>query len=257
MHCYYCGITLDEFTGTCQGCHKNIEKILMGVNRHCIYCNQGICDDALFCPICGFSCDEPETAEPVVQAAPPPSELPQQVPFRSLKANNKIVEEHICKMCPEKFSIGDDIILCEKCGNYFHKKCWDRNEGCNQLGCKGETKSCPTCGSEIKKTALKCWHCGYYFDNSISHPGPNAVNNESPPKNWLTESILVTFFCCLPFGIAGWVNAAKVNPRFYAGDIKGANTAAEEAARWTKVSFWIGITIFVLKFISIVSSGYR
>ena len=51
--------------------------------------------------------------------------------------------------------------------------------------------------------------------------------------------------------------STKVNPRFYRGDFNGAKTAAEEAARWTKISFWIGITIFVLKFISIVSSGSR
>ena len=28
------------------------------------------------------------------------------------------------------------------------------------------------------------------------------------PKTWLVESILVTLFCCLPFGIVGIVNAA-------------------------------------------------
>ncbi|MES2882212.1 MAG: CD225/dispanin family protein, partial [Bacteroidota bacterium] len=37
------------------------------------------------------------------------------------------------------------------------------------------------------------------------------------PKNWLVESILVTIFCCLPFGIVGIVNAAQVNSKFAAG----------------------------------------
>ncbi|WP_419184195.1 DUF2752 domain-containing protein [Xiashengella succiniciproducens] len=42
---------------------------------------------------------------------------------------------------------------------------------------------------------------------------------QQPPKTWLGESILVTIFCCLPFGIAGIVNASKVESRFYAGEI--------------------------------------
>ena len=36
------------------------------------------------------------------------------------------------------------------------------------------------------------------------------------PKNWLVESILVTIFCCLPFGIAGIVFASQVNSKFAA-----------------------------------------
>ena len=36
-----------------------------------------------------------------------------------------------------------------------------------------------------------------------------------PPKNWLIESILVTLFCCLPLGIAGIINASKVEWTIY------------------------------------------
>ncbi len=38
----------------------------------------------------------------------------------------------------------------------------------------------------------------------------NPSNNHPrryPPKNHLVEAILVTLFCCLPFGIVGIVNA--------------------------------------------------
>ena len=62
-----------------------------------------------------------------------------------------------------------------------------------------------------------------------------------PPKTWLVESILVTIFCCLPFGIAGIVDAAKVESRFSAGDIEGANRASRDAKRWTMIGFWIGL----------------
>ncbi|MFT5348045.1 MAG: hypothetical protein ACI9AU_001601 [Bacteroidia bacterium] len=67
-----------------------------------------------------------------------------------------------------------------------------------------------------------------------------------PPKSWMVESILATLFCCLPFGIAGIVNASKVESKFYAGDIAGAKRASDEAGKWTKVSFFIGIGGIVL-----------
>ena len=66
------------------------------------------------------------------------------------------------------------------------------------------------------------------------------------PKNWLVESILVTIFCCLPFGIAGIVNAANVNSRFDAGDLAGAQKASKEAGKWTKVAFFVGLGLNVL-----------
>lgn len=64
---------------------------------------------------------------------------------------------------------------------------------------------------------------------------------QRPPKSWLVESILATLFCCLPFGIAGIVNAAKVESRFSAGDIEGARRASSEAKKWTIVAAIIGV----------------
>jgi hypothetical protein len=72
---------------------------------------------------------------------------------------------------------------------------------------------------------------------------------QRPPKTWLVESILVTFFCCLPFGIAGIVNAAKVESRFYAGDYEGALRSSREAKKWTTISFFVvlaGIVLYIL-----------
>lgn len=85
------------------------------------------------------------------------------------------------------------------------------------------------------------------------------LNNQRPPKTWLVESILVTLFCCLPFGIAGIVNATKVESRFYAGDIEGANRSSADAKKWTTISFWIGIAVGVIYLIVVIAgaaSGY-
>ena len=66
------------------------------------------------------------------------------------------------------------------------------------------------------------------------------------PKNWLVESILVTLFCCLPFGIVGIINAANVNSRYDTGDIAGALAASKEAGRWTKIGFFVGLGVIAL-----------
>lgn len=81
--------------------------------------------------------------------------------------------------------------------------------------------------------------------------------NKYPPKNWLIESILVTLFCCLPFGIAGIINASKVESRFYAGDFEGAERSSAEAKKWTKIGFWVslvGIIIYLLFYAVVMAS---
>ena len=70
--------------------------------------------------------------------------------------------------------------------------------------------------------------------------------NNVCPKTWMAESILVTIFCCLPFGIAGIVNASKVSSLYAAGDYEAAAKASANAGKWTKISFFIGIACSVL-----------
>lgn len=69
------------------------------------------------------------------------------------------------------------------------------------------------------------------------------------PKTWLVESILVTLFCCLPFGIAGIVNAAKVDSRYSAGDAAGAEQASQAAGKWTKIGFFVGLAVTIISII--------
>lgn len=81
----------------------------------------------------------------------------------------------------------------------------------------------------------------------------NLTQNQ-PPKTWLLESILVTLFCCLPFGIAGIINASKVESRYYAGDVDGAIRASKEAAKWTKIGFILGLIGIVIYLVLVVIS---
>ncbi len=75
---------------------------------------------------------------------------------------------------------------------------------------------------------------------------PSAGTPAVRPKNWLVESILVTVFCCLPFGIAGIVFASQVNSRFEAGQYEEALKASKDAAKWTKIGFVVGIAWLVV-----------
>lgn len=66
------------------------------------------------------------------------------------------------------------------------------------------------------------------------------------PKTWMAESILVTVFCCLPFGIAGIVFASKVSSLYAAGYYEAALQASKDAGKWTKIGFIVGLVVIVL-----------
>ena len=77
---------------------------------------------------------------------------------------------------------------------------------------------------------------------NMAPPGPKGPFSE----NWLVEAILVTILCCLPFGVVGIIFAAQVNSKQQAGDMEGAEKARREAAKWTKIGFWVGLAWVLL-----------
>jgi len=70
-----------------------------------------------------------------------------------------------------------------------------------------------------------------------------------PPDNKLVWSILVTLFCCLPFGIVAIIKSAEVNSKWSSGDVAGANQAAADAGKWIKWSVIVGILGAVIGFV--------
>ncbi len=98
------------------------------------------------------------------------------------------------------------------------------------------------------------------FGANVPPPVQNATAdfNSAPlirPKTYLVESILVTLFCCMPFGIVGIVNAANVESRYNNGDYDGALRASNEAGKWTKIGFWIGLVGGILYFIFMMTGA--
>lgn len=67
-----------------------------------------------------------------------------------------------------------------------------------------------------------------------------------PPRTWLLESILVTLFCCLPFGIVGIVYAAKVDSAYTRGAYTEATHFSKQAGKWTRIGFWIGLSAGII-----------
>ena len=79
--------------------------------------------------------------------------------------------------------------------------------------------------------------------------------NQHQPKNYLIESILVTIFCCLPFGIVGIVFASQVNAKFDAGDYEGAVKTSKEAKKWMNLGLISGLVIGLFYLIYIFALG--
>jgi hypothetical protein len=64
--------------------------------------------------------------------------------------------------------------------------------------------------------------------------------------SYLTQAILLTLFCCWPFGIVAIVYAARVNAKLEVGDFEGAVIASDNAKKWCWISFGSGIISMLL-----------
>jgi hypothetical protein len=68
----------------------------------------------------------------------------------------------------------------------------------------------------------------------------------SPPPNNLVWAILVTLFCCLPFGIVSIVYAAQVNGKWQAGDVAGALDSSRKARQWAMYGAIAGVVVAII-----------
>ncbi len=100
---------------------------------------------------------------------------------------------------------------------------------------------CSQCGKEIPQNAQFCPECQQKV-------APAPVN-QVEIKSGLVQAILVTLFCCLPFGIVAIVYAAKVSGLVAAGDIAGAREAAKKSNMWSWISFGVGLVVQIIAFI--------
>lgn len=60
------------------------------------------------------------------------------------------------------------------------------------------------------------------------------------PDNYLVWSILVTLFCCLPFGVVAIVKSCAVDSAFNAGNSELAQMESAAAKKWCWISLITG-----------------
>ena len=102
---------------------------------------------------------------------------------------------------------------------------------------------CDNCGKAIPDGSLACPFCGRTF---VAQPMQQVPVNI---PSHMTEAILVTLFCCLPFGIAAIIQASKVSGFVASGNIPAAQAASNEASKYVKIAFFAGLIVGILSFV--------
>lgn len=92
------------------------------------------------------------------------------------------------------------------------------------------------------------------------YPSMQPPVGQYPPKpsNHLVWSILVTLFCCLPFGIAAIVYSSKVDSLWAAGQYEASAAAADKAKSWiiwSVVAAVIGAILYTMIVLGILTGG--
>ncbi len=142
---------------------------------------------------------------------------------------------------------------------------------------------CTKCGTRNDDSATTCIQCGNAlrpasFGTPLTPPTPPPIPPQAPPPvqqyqapiaqgyappppmaaqipNYLIQAILVTIFCCLPFGIVSIIFAAQVNSKAAAGDIAGAMQSSKQAKTFAWVAFGIGAGGFLIYMVLIFMVG--
>lgn len=86
------------------------------------------------------------------------------------------------------------------------------------------------------------------------------VLRPTKPDNNLVPAILVTLFCCLPFGIASIIAASQVDGKYTSGDYAGAAEAAAKSKKWMWWALGIGLFFTVIYGLVVIvgaASGVR
>lgn len=86
----------------------------------------------------------------------------------------------------------------------------------------------------------------------LSEIPPDITESIDMPKTWLVEAILVTCFCCLPFGVAGIINSTKIESLYQNGQYEQALYHSQLAKKWTLWGLFAAIALIVLYILFIV-----
>jgi Interferon-induced transmembrane protein len=92
-----------------------------------------------------------------------------------------------------------------------------------------------------------------------SYPPPPGYPPQQPagqaPNSHLALSILVTLFCCLPFGIVAIVKSSQVNGLWAQGRYAEAQASADSARKWVIWGAVIGVVVGIIYAIIAIAGG--
>jgi len=108
---------------------------------------------------------------------------------------------------------------------------------------------CSKCGTQNDDNAFRCVNCG----SVIQKIDPVTISHAQHVSSHLAWAILVTLFCCLPFGIPAIVFAAQVNGKLTKGDYEGAVKASRNAMIWCWVAFATGLIVFIFGILAAIA----
>ena len=84
--------------------------------------------------------------------------------------------------------------------------------------------------------------------------GGGGIAPPPKPASNLVPAILVTLFCCLPFGIASIIFASQVDGKYAAGDYAGAEESAAKSKKWMWWALGVGL-VGTLLYVGVVLIG--
>ena len=114
---------------------------------------------------------------------------------------------------------------------------------------------CSKCGKELVDNDQFCTECGQStnqqnFNEQYNNQSYSCCNDKFiRPENYLIWAILVTLFCCLPFGIISIIKSCDVNTKYDKGQYLEAEAASRSArnwALWGALSSVIGAIIYII-----------
>lgn len=113
---------------------------------------------------------------------------------------------------------------------------------------------CPNCGSPVQPESTFCPKCGSNIPKADSLPQNYQQTTHPYPPTYLALSIIVTVFCCLPFGIVGIVKSSNVSKEYAVGNYAGAQEASKQAKTWSIVGLCCGL-LWVIVYIILLACG--
>ena len=110
---------------------------------------------------------------------------------------------------------------------------------------------CRNCGSVLPDGAKFCTNCGCGLtadpgQASAGYSCGNVSGRRGRPASYLALSIIVTLYCCIPFGIVSIVYASKVDSCWNNGLEDEARENSRKARNWALWGMGLVVLFYVI-----------